>query len=419
MDKGQSMLSFKSFLKEEVLNEESLLLEAAATQGVENDDKGKMHELLLAKYLHPDQRLPDHHRSESENEEHAGTPQQVHDRLQKKIGPAAYNEIDTHAKQTAGQIKKHLSSHGHVGADQHIGNVFWTSNADKPNKPGDHEKTVGVKDVNSNADLIVRVHDKNGKTAGHVGVSAKYGSNKPNYRNPGLDSMEKVAGLEKGSMKALTDAHHAHMEKLGYNGSADQRNIQYKIDKMGADKARQEHAKLQGLVDQGKSLSKKNAIMHEHLAKFLDAHDGLKSDKERMAFEQQAKSRAASAEASSLEAKRAVAKHFAGGLAKKSDEELRDIIRDHVSAPTHIPHIVAHSKVKDDGSAESHVEPSHSIADDHLAKFDNLHVTHTGGIQTTIKGTHKQTGKVQNVAAFTTKSSSGPHKSLAGAFSLS
>lgn len=413
------MLSFKSFLKEEVLTEESLLLEAAATAGVENDDKGKMHELLLAKHLHPDTKLPDHHRSESENEDHAGTPQQVHDRLMKKIGPAAYSEIDRHAKQTAEGIKKHFTEQGHVGPGQHIGGVFWTSNADKANKPGDHEKTTGVKDVNSNADLIVRVHDKNGKTAGHVGVSAKYGSNKPNYRNPGLDSMEKLAGLEKGSMKALTDAHHGHMEKLGYNGSADQRNIQYKIDKMGAEKARTEHAKYEALVKQGKSLSKKNGIMHEHLGVFLKAHDGMKSDKDRMSFIQQAKSRAASAEASSLEAKRAVAKHFAGGLSKKSDEELRDIVREHVSAPTHIPHIVAHSQVKDDGSAVSHIEPSHSIADNHLSKFDNLHVVHGGGIQTTIKGTHKQTGKVQNVAAFTTKSSSGPHKSLAGAFSLS
>lgn len=416
------MLNFKSFLKETpvvVTLSEEMLLEAALTKELENDDKGKMHELLLAKYLHPDTKLPEHHRSESENDEHAGTPQQVHDRLKKKIGEGAYNEIDDHAKQTAEHIKKHLEQAGHTGNGNHIGQVFWTSNADKPNKPGDHEKTTGVKDVNSNADLIVRTHDKNGKTTGHVGVSAKYGSNKPNYRNPGLESMEKTAGLPRGSMKALTDAHHEHMEKLGYNGSADQRNIQYKIDKMGIDKARQEFAKHEAIVSQGKTLSRKNAIMHDHLAKYIKGYDEKGSDKERLAFEQHAKSRAASAEASALEAKRSVAKHFASGLAKKSDDELRDIIRDHVSAPTHIPHIVAHSQVKDNGSAVSHVVPSHSIADDHLAKFDNLHVQHSGGIAVNIKGTHRETGKVMNVGTFTTKGSSGPHKGLVGTFSLS
>ena len=412
------MFNFKTFLKEEVIKEEALLLEMAAlSAAVENDDKGKLHELLLAKHLHPDNKLPDHHRSESENEEHAGTPQQVHDRLQKKIGPGAYNEIDSHAKQTAAAIKKHFDENGHTGNGNHIGQVFWTSNPDKAAKAGDHEKTVGVKDVNSNADLIVRMHDKNGKTASHVGVSAKYGSQTPNYRNPGLESMEKTAGLEKGSMKALTDAHHEHMEKLGYQGSADTRNIQYKIDKMGADKARQEHAKLEGLVASGKSLSRKNKIMHEQLSEFLKVHDGMKP-KDQLAFQQKAASRAASAEASSLAAKRAVAKHFSTGLATKSDEELRNIVREHVSAPTHIPHIVAHSKVKDDGSAISDIKPSHSIADDHLANYENLHVAHGGGVSTTIKGTHKKTGKVGNVAIFTTKSSSGPHKGLVGTFSL-
>lgn len=412
------MLNFKTFLKEDILLKEELLLqEAAATKEVENDDKGKLHELLLAKYLHPDQKLPDHHRSESENDDHAGTPQQVHDRLQKKIGPAAYNEIDRHAQQTVSKLKEHLQQAGHTGEGTHIGNVFWTSNADKPNKPGDHEKTVGVKDVNSNADLIVRLHNKEGKTAGHVGISAKYGSQKPNYRNPGLESMEKTADLPRGSMKSLTAAHHENMEKLGYQGSADTRNIQYKIDKMGVDKARVEHAKHQAILDQGKTLSRKNKIMHEQLSEFLKVHDSLPPNKQ-AAFVAKAASRAGAAEASSLEAKRAVAKHFASGLSKKSDAELRDIVRQHVSAPTHIPHIVAHSRVKDDGSAVSHIEPSHSIADDHLANFENLHVVHGGGVSTTIKGIHKKTGKLTNAAIFTTKSSSGPHKGLVGTFSL-
>lgn len=406
------MLNFKSFLKEET----NLILERALSQDLESDDKGKLHELLLAKHLHPDTQLPMHHRSESENEEHAGTPQQVHDRLKKKIGDAAYNEIDSHAKDTAEALKRDLAAQGHIGDHAHIGDVHWTSNADKPNVAGDHEKTVGVKDVNSNADLILTLKDKEGKTVGYHGVSAKYGSNEPNYRNPGLDSMEKTAGIPKGSLKALTDAHHQHMESLGYNGSADQKNIQYKIDKMGIDKARIEHAKLQGIVATGKSLSKKNKIMHEHLAKFIEGHDSLKP-KDQKEYLETSQGRVAAAEKSSLEAKTAVAKKFHEGLSTKSDEELRDIIRQHVSAPTHIPHTVAHSKVKPDGSSEPVIKASHSIADEHLANATDLYTEHQGST-VVIKGRHPVTNKPVRVATFAVKSSSGPHKSLVGTFGL-
>lgn len=404
------MLKFKTFLKEE---NQKLLVEKALSADVESDDKGKLHELLMSKHLHPENRLPDHHRSESENEDHAGTPVQVHDRLRKKIGEAAYNEIDRHAKQTADSLVKHLHEQGHLGKGVSIGNVHWTSNPDKTNKAGDHEKTTGIKDVNSNADLILTLH-KDGKKVGHHGISAKYGSNEPNYRNPGLESMEKTAGITGGSLKRLTDAHHESMVKLGYNGSADQRNIQYKIDKMGIEKAKAEHSKLQSLIDAGKGLSTKNKIMHEHLAKFIQAHD---SHKHPEVFAHQAATRAAQAEASSLESKQAVAKHFSEHLAKHDDAKLRQVVRDHVSAPTHIPHTVAHSKVKDDGSAESVLKPSHTIADDHLNNYENLHVVHQGSTSV-IRGTYKQTGKIGRVATFTVKSSSGPHKSLVGTFGL-
>jgi len=406
------MLNFTSFLKEEL----NLLNERALSQDLESDDKGKIHELLLAKHLHADTQLPLHHRSESENEEHAGTPQQVHDRLKKKIGDAAYNEIDSHAKNTAEAFKKHLQDQGHIGNGVHIGNVHWTSNADKAGVAGDHEKTTGVKDVNSNADLILTMHDKDGKTVGYHGVSAKYGSNEPNYRNPGLDSMEKTAGIAKGSLKALTDSHHKHMEEIGYNGSADQKNIQYKIDKMGIDKARVEHAKLTGIAVTGKTLSKKNKIMHEHLGKFIDGHDSLKP-KQQQEYLQTSQARVGAAEKSSLDSKVAVAKKFHEGLSTKSDSELRDIIRQHVSAPTHIPHSVAHSKVKPDGSSEPVIKPSHGIADEHLAKATNLYAEHQGST-VVIKGKHPETGKTVRVSTFTVKSSSGPHKSLVGTFGL-
>jgi hypothetical protein len=236
------MLNFKSFLKEDLLTEE-LLLEKAETSALEADDKGKLHELLLAKTPSSKHNTSfEHHRSFSDNEEHAGTPEQVHDRLKEKVGPAAYDELDRHAKQSAEAFKKSMKDQGHIGDHAHIGNVHWTSNADKENSVGDHEKTVGVKDVNSNADLIVTLHDKEGKVVGHHGISAKYGSQEPNYRNPGVDSLEKIAKIPSGSLGSHMKHHNEAMDKLGYTGSADQRNIQTKIDEMHIDEIRSKHA---------------------------------------------------------------------------------------------------------------------------------------------------------------------------------
>jgi hypothetical protein len=313
------MLNFKSFLKEELLNEE-LLLEAESSN-VESDDKGKLHELLLAKYLHPNEQLPEHHRAFSENPDHAGTPEQVHEKLKAKIHPAAYSEIDKHARQSAEVFKNSMKEHGHIGDHAHIGNVHWTSNADKENTVGDHEKTVGVKDVNSNADLIVTLHDKNGKPVGHHGISAKYGSQEPNYRNPGIDSLEKTAKLAPGTLNAPMDVHHKHMESIGYEGSADQRNNRTKIDEMSLDEIRKKHAEGEAAIKAGKVFAGKKKNMHEHLAKFIQAHDSLPK-KEQEAFLHQAKMRAETARASNLAARTKMAQHFASGLSKHSDEDL-------------------------------------------------------------------------------------------------
>jgi hypothetical protein len=411
------MLNFKSFLKEELLNEE-LLLEAESSN-VESDDKGKLHELLLAKYLHPNEQLPEHHRAFSENPDHAGTPEQVHEKLKAKIHPAAYSEIDKHARQSAEVFKNSMKEHGHIGDHAHIGNVHWTSNADKENTVGDHEKTVGVKDVNSNADLIVTLHDKNGKPVGHHGISAKYGSQEPNYRNPGIDSLEKTAKLAPGTLNAPMDVHHKHMESIGYEGSADQRNNRTKIDEMSLDEIRKKHAEGEAAIKAGKVFAGKKKNMHEHLAKFIQAHDSLPK-KEQEAFLHQAKMRAETARASNLAARTKMAQHFASGLSKHSDEDLRNIIRQNVSPSTHIPHTVVHSKVKDSGEAESIVKPMHSLADEHLAKFQpgSLHVVAGAGTAVTIKGKHAETGKTMVASRYTIKSSSGAHKSSVGTFKL-
>lgn len=376
------MLRFKSFLTEAKKPSQ------AHTANVSNDDKGKLHELLLAKYLHPKTDLPLHHRSESENPEHAGTPKQVHDKLKAKIGDAAYNEVDGHAKQTAETIKKHLIKQGHLGGagNHNVVDVHWTSNRDMPNKAGDHEKTTGHKDLNSNADLIITTHNKAGHKVFH-GVSAKYGSeDQPNFKNAGLSSLEKMAGHKPGTYTEIQKTHEDNMEKLGYKGSKIQRHLQYK-----------EHKKI---LDAEKLAHKESGSKKPFTPKSKEA---------KMAH---------AAELASQEARAQMARKHEQGLSKLKDEELRQHINQQVSPPTLHNHIVAHSHVQSSGQAKSIVHDAQHIADDHLNQYTNLKIKKGNGISAEIIGTHKDTGKERVIAQQTFKASSGPHKGTAGAFKL-
>lgn len=362
----------------------------AKSAEVMSDDKGKLHELLLAKHLNPSGKLPSHWRSKSE--EYGGTPTQVHARLKKKVGSAAYKEIHDNAKQTAAAVIEHLHENGHM-KDHQITNVHWTSNRDSEHNPGDHEKTTGVKDKNSNADIILTLgHRKSGKKK-FIGISAKYGSQaKPNLRNSGLDSLEKESGVAKGTYTNRLKKHNSDVEALGYTGTSKERHAQYKKDIA----EREAHKKAnKGSLEGFKPSSPKAAA---------------------------ALKRATAAEQSSHKARTEMANAHRAALSGKSDQELRDMIKRNASPKTINPHIIAHTHVQSDGSAVPHVIASESHADNHLNKFSNLHVEKgEGGIAVTIKGVAKEgknAGKVVPVATQTFKAGSGPHKGVAGVFKL-
>lgn len=355
-----------------------------------SDDKGKLHELLLAKHLNPTGKLPSHWRSKSE--EYGGTPTQVHARLKKKVGAAAYKEIHDHAKNTATAVIEHLHQHGHM-KDHQISNIHWTSNRDSEHNPGDHEKTTGVKDKNSNADIIVTLgHRKTGKKK-FVGISAKYGSqSKPNLQNSGLDALEKESGAGAGSFTSLLKKHNEDVEKIGYSGTLKQKHTQYKKDV-----AEREAYK--------KANNKKT--------------DGFKPSSPEAATRLK---RAEAAEKSLLTARTKMASIHRNALSSKSDSELREIVRKNVSPKTVNPHIIAHTHVQSDGSAVPHISASENHADNHLNKFSNLHIDkNESGISATIKGVAKEgknAGKVVPVVTRTFKAGSGPHKGVAGTLKL-
>lgn len=362
---------------------------AAASSSEKNDDKGKLHELLLAKHIHPQGVLPMHHRTSLESlgasDKNLKTPEEVHKFLKAKMNPAAYDEINNHAKQTADAVRTHLKNNGYK--DHEIHNVHWTSNRDTAKKAGDHEKTTGVKDVNSNADLIVTAKHKKTGQVHHVGVSAKYGTEEqPNFRNDGLAALEKKTGLNAGTLTAIQKEHDDAMaSKLGYKGTKAERHEQYKV---GRDKKSQER--------------------DAHKAKMGSNKGFMPKHKESL--------RAREAENYSVNARKKMARHIDNALNTMDDHQLRELIRKQVSPSTHIHHIVAHSHVQDDGNAVSRVGDMHNLADSHLDNFQNLRVKPGTGIYSQIVGDHN--GKERAVAQQIIKAGSGPMKGSAGAFKL-
>jgi hypothetical protein len=431
--------SFKNFLLEEYLNE--------TVSAVSNDDKGKLHELLLAKHLSADKEekyLPQHFRAvseESQNAGHAGTPEEVHDRIREKIGEENYALIDAHAAKTAKAYKDKLKAEGAIGNDSHIGEIHWTSNRDTDKKPGDHERLTGVKDINSNADLIATFHDSKGNIISRRGISAKYGSGeKPNYKNPGSASLEEMAGLRPGRIEEIMAPHHKLMENLGYYGSMKQRKSQYKVDALVAKHGARHIRNIVAVADIAKkNLEARKAVSREdqsllrehakelpYMKQFLDAHDAHPDPQQ---FVQSARDRAEMAEKSKRNHLAIVGKELQQGIMqrigqtgeydpKSVSKQLWEVIRNNVSPKTVIPHDVVHSWAQPNGDVEPIIKNSRNIADDHLHKFENLHVASDSRSNLIIRGTHKASGQVRSVATFGLKTQSGPHSSVLATLKL-
>ena len=432
--------AFKAFLLEEYLNE--------AVSAISNDDKGKLHELLLAKHLSADKEeekyLPQHFRAiseESKSAGHAGTPGEVHDRLREKIGEENYAMIDGHAAKTAKAYKDKLKAEGAIGKDSRIGDIHWTSNRDTGKKAGDHERLTGVKDINSNADLIATFHDSKGNIIGRRGISAKYGSGeKPNYKNPGAASLEEMTGLRPGRIEEVMAPHHKLMENIGYQGSMEQRKRQYKVDALVAKHGAMHVRKIVATADNAKknleakrAVSKEDqAVLKEHekelpyMKQFLDAHDAHHDQQQ---FVHSAKERTEMAEKSKRDHLALVAKELQNGMKEKIGQtgdynpkavgkQLWEMLRNNVSPKTVIPHDVVHSWTQPTGDVEPVIKNSRNIADDHMHKFENLHVASDVKSGLVIRGTHKASGQVRNVATFGLKTQSGPHSSVLATLNL-
>jgi hypothetical protein len=301
-----------------------------------SDSYGKIHEILVGKHLNGGN-FPEDYRVEGKR------PVDIHDahavaRFGKKFqSHEKYKSMDKAASEVASKIKSHLSSNHSISPKR----TAWTSQA------SDHEKETGVKDSLNKADLIVTGAHKGDHTKGKkAAISLKYGAlKKTNYSNPGLKTLGNLGG------KDLTKHQEPHRQFLKKVGSPS--HEEYKV-----------HPKKKEIEASSKSMTQ------------------------------------------------AVAKDFAEGVKKKykTDNEMKSYIKrsagasGHVegghleSGKTHLPHVIAKTKVKSDGSHEHHVIGATEHVHNYLSHFKDLHVSHKEG-QTSVAvfGTHKKTGKKMEV----------------------
>ena len=302
------------------------------------DAKGKLFEILTGSYMlhgqHPKTGMPnkflEHYRDED-----GFRPQEVHDKIKTaldKMSPGMYEQIINHSQSAAEHLSNQLKNRG----IHKIHHLAWTS------QKGDHERFTGVDDPNSDADLMVKGSDHTGKMVDPAGLSMKYGKQKdPNLRGNGLDALEQIAGLNKGDLEGLREAHYDHIRNLG----------------LATGKA-------------GDSEYKDLASQNHPTASSIDEH-ALKTQQE-------------------------MSRRFSEGLGRLSSEDLRNSIRSIISPQTKYLHIRHHTQVNNDGSVNHDTHNIQDHANEVLGNFEEFRVRpHTGGISTVIEGRRKGSDKFE------------------------
>lgn len=198
-------------LQEELLTEEV---------GLGNDTTGKLHEILVAKHLHPAKEFPQHFR----DPETQLTPEALHDKLKSQLTPEQYAHHDEKAKYAASAILNHLHERGHINDHGHITHATWTSN------PKDlHHLTQGAGDPANPSDIVLH------HASGHMtGISLKVGNKKkpPNLGNHGVDKLDKAFKVDtKGIRNAAKEKNYQLAREHGIDVDNVKKSHMRKLEK--------------------------------------------------------------------------------------------------------------------------------------------------------------------------------------------
>lgn len=385
------------------------LSEASKDEEADNDTMGKLHEILFAAHVHGGVDEKGNIKRFPEDTRPAGKKaKDIHSALVKKIGGVNsehYKRVNAAAKQTAELWKKKHIPKGH---EVHVSH--WSS------QPGDHERITGIKDSESKADVIISSKDKNGKLHHHP-VSLKYTKSDPNLANNGLEKISTEAGIAK-SEKGLADHWKEHMDRTAehHTGSGEERSSQYKVDAVARDaaaKGQDPHSAIKASHDKLLAKQKKEGGLNAKYQKRLNAHkqwlDSHDKEQDKESFIKNTIKRADAADQSKGEALQKIAATTANSYNIKGDAHIRGSLIKLSTPHTVLPHSIAVSYTKDDGSSTPFTSNEHSFAHDHLHQFEHLTATHQGN-GVVFYGKHKQTGKTTRVGTLNFKGGNGPYE---------
>ena len=184
-----------------------------------NDAKGKLHEIGVLYCLSGNVWSNTvHYRS------HGYGPEDVYRICTETVGDDISKTIMDDSYITSLEIRSKLVDDGIMANIDSYWNAAWTSREDFPETPGDHEKYTGVKDLNSEADLMITVED------GPIGLSLKYGESLHfTLKNPGKETLEEILGLE--NLDKHRENHVIFLKELGYSSTCAENHSTYKEER--------------------------------------------------------------------------------------------------------------------------------------------------------------------------------------------
>lgn len=412
-----------------------------------SDDQGKLYELSLARSINNHEevgrgdKLPRHHRSYSDNPDHAGTPGQVYDRLVKKAGKnsSEVSLIRKQARETASKVIESLKDSGHLGRTETNGvkhpptkvtNVFWTSNRDTEKKAGDHELTSGIKDTKSKGDVMLTIAPQH--------PAGFHKENHPHYKSghdQGVIALVEKRRAEANGEKYTppenphpkgSKAHKVWSEGFSHGQLATHVNISAKyaskaitfenagIESIGRKLGSKDLAKK--LKDESNAHDERMATQFGYSGKSHGEIHEKKFKPERKVYEQELKDHVKKTgtesgfKPKSKQAKKVYAAYAAANDSYKTaighvrktmlgmnHKQLRNFITDSASPETHHTTLVAHSN-PETGENQVHSKSSY---DDYVDQYRNLRVESKqteSGPTIQIVGDHPEYGKGVTVA---------------------
>lgn len=313
-----------------------------------NDARGKLHEVsTLYSFSGNVWSNTVHYRNDGE------TPLDIFNICSNTIGHEATVEIMEASHGTFLNIVNELTEAGIMSATNAYWDAAWTSREDSVGTQGDHEKYTGIKDLNSEADIMIKTE------TGPIGFSLKYGTSKNiTLKNPGRNYFDNLLGdldLDRHKIK-----HDLFVEQLGYYGNDLEKHQQYKEDK--------------------------------------------NSDRAKKAVE------------SSLEYRKLIAEDIRSELSKLDSDSIKDIVLNLCANKTIFPHFRSHTR-KTKSGMDYHLSSIIEYSNQRARLYDNWFIdTDQESTTITFRARNIQYNTIDVVARISIKTKSGPMTLWGGNF---